>query len=92
MRRPTAPSRTPPASCGAAGGPPDRGAALLALLNGHADQEGATLAELRVGVLPNDENPPDLEARAWEAFRVRLGRAEGEEDGQRLPEDPRVEG
>lgn len=69
--------------------------ALLALLNGHADQESATLAELRIGVLANDENPPELEARAWEAFRARVGRAEGgpeREEGPRLPEEPRVDG
>src|SRR5690349_5651215 len=46
--------------------------ALLDLLNGHADQEGTTLAELRVGVLANDENPPELEARAWAAFQARV--------------------
>ncbi len=66
--------------------------ALLALLTGHAEQEGATLAELRIGVLANEENPPELEARAWAAFRARVGRAErASEEGQRLPEDPRAE-
>lgn len=64
--------------------------ALLDLLNGHAEQEGATLAELRIGVLANDENPPEMEARAWAAFKARVGRAErGSEEGRRLPEDPR---
>lgn len=66
--------------------------ALLDLLNRHAEQEGATLAELRVGVLGNDENPPEMEVRAWDAFRARVGRSAGVcEEGQRLPEDPRPE-
>lgn len=60
--------------------------ALLHLLNRHAERESATLAELRVSVLPNEQNPQELEARAWEAFRARIGGAERpREEGGRGP-------